>query len=183
MPEKKIQVSDNILNLAQLQDKMDGVVFDHLDTTQNWQRAYDDLDALLLQAISYFNTQVKESNGNIPNGSVYWNLFMDIVSKIIYFRTFAEKNLVDFNNASDKEKVLYNLKIAANCLPNVQKGNKEFLQEIAQFYEEIELFEGKEGAFEQFYFLQNNAIDDCLRNFDSRIKEREQQEQKENVLN
>lgn len=183
MPEKKIQVSDNILNLAQLQDKMDGIVFDHLDTTQNWQRAYDDLDALLLQAIAYYKAQVKEANGNIPKGTVYWNLFMDIVSKIIYFRTFALKNLVDLNNASEKETVLFNLKVAANCLPNIQKGNKDFLQEIAQFYEEIELFEGEEGAFEQFYFEQNNSIDDCLKNFDTRIKQRELREQKENVLN
>lgn len=176
MPDKKIQVSDNILNLAQLQDKMDDIVFNHLDTTQNWKRAYEGLDELLLQAISYFKVQVEEANGTLPKGTVYWNLFMDIVSKIIYFRTSAEKHLVDFNNPSEKEKVLYTLKVAANCLPNVQKGNKEFLQEIAQFYEEIELFEGKEGAFEQFYLSKNNSIEDCLKNFEQRVVEREKQE-------
>lgn len=183
MPDKKIQVSDNILNLAQLQEKMDGVVFDHLDTTQNWQKAFVELDALLKQAISYYHQQLEETNRNLPKGNVYWNLFMDITSKLIYFRTFAEKNLLDISNSLDKEHVLNNLKVAACCLPNIQKGNYEFLQEIAQTYEEIELFEGKKGAFEQFYFSLNNTLEKCLENFEVRRKEREQEQNQEvNVL-
>lgn len=176
MPEKKIQVSDNILNLVQLQEKLDGVVFDYLDTTQNWKKAFVELDALLKQAISYYQQQVEEKKRNLPKGNVYWVLFMDIASKLIYFRTVAEKNLIDLSDATNKDHILFNLKVAANCLPNVQKGNSEFLQEIAQSYEEIELFEGQRGAFEQFYFSQNNSIEQCLENFETRRKE------KENVL-
>lgn len=159
----KIQVSNNILNLVQLQEELDGILFDYVDTSQKWDKAYEKLDVLLNELMTYFNSHIQRNNGNLPEGDVYWTLFMDIASRLIYFKTVASMNLVGATCEKEKESIHNALHDAANCLPNVQSRNLDFLQEMSQTYEQM--FDGEEREFEQMYLEKNNSLLDCLTSF------------------
>lgn len=172
----KIQVSNNFLNLVQLQEQLDGILFDYIDTSQKWDKAYEEIDYLLIELITYFNTQIQRSNGNLPEGDVYWTLFMDIASRLIYFKSVALMNLVGNNSAEQKVMIKNALHEAANCLPNVQSRNLDFLQEISQTYGQI--FGDSQREFEQIYLEKNNSLKDCLASFNQYCRQ-----ETKNVLN
>lgn len=161
-----IQIAGNYLNVVQLQERMDDTVFSYIDTTQKWDKAYPSLDNLLNQAVTFFKDYVESSNGELPKSNTYWNLFMGIASKLIYFNTVSYYRLNDSQQNHVKENVLGSLIYAANCLPEVcNEVNSEFLKEISQSYEEIEFYNGTKGAFEKMILANNNRFDDCVKSF------------------
>lgn len=158
-----IQVKNNVLNLVQLQEQLDGILFDYVDTSQKWDRAYEELNNLLNELMSYFNKQIQKNGRNLPEGDVYWTLFMDIASRLIYFKTVALINLSEINFAEQRESMKQAIHDAAKCLPNVQSRNIDFLQEISQTYGQI--FDAEEREFEQQYLEKNHSLRDCLASF------------------
>lgn len=163
-----IQVNNNILNLVQLQEELDGILFDYIDTSQKWNQAFERLEELLRQTISYFTSYVR-NEGKVPEGNVFWALYMDIVAKIIYYKTLSYMNL-ETNSVEKKDEIIKALHDAVNCLPNVEKRNHELLQEISNTYEKLELFNGNEGEFERHYIEKNNTLEDCIKYFNEFCK-------------
>ncbi len=82
--------------LAQLQEKVDEIIFDYIDTSKNWGKAYKGLNNLFQQTVQFYEKYVDENN--IPEANVYWTLFLDVVGRLIYFKTLAEKHLTRFTN-------------------------------------------------------------------------------------
>ncbi|MGE7666588.1 GTPase [Ureibacillus composti] len=160
-----IEIKNNLLNVSQLQEKMDEVIFDNIDTSHNWKKAYHDLDVLFNQLVAYYKNYVEQNDGKLPKSNLYWALFMDVAARLMYFRALSKKNLVNLNDLSEKEIVLFLLKNAVNCLSNVQKRNKELLEEISQTYEELDLMDGAKGNFKKFYYSQDYQLDECLAAF------------------
>ncbi|MED3662645.1 hypothetical protein NST62_07815 [Ureibacillus sp. FSL K6-8385] len=158
----RIQVNNDILNLVQLQEELDGILFDYIDTSQKWDSAYNELKQLLEELIAYFKNYLRKNDGKLPDNEMYWSLFMDITSRIIYFKTFAYMNLLNDINEEQKEAIKQALHDAAGCLPNVQGRNMEFFQEISQTYHQ--LFQEKDD-FEKYYYDKNNSLHDCLEYF------------------
>lgn len=160
------QISNKVLNLVQLQDRMEELVFNHIDTSQKWDKAYSGLTELLNQSVSYFNQSVENNKGELPKANTFWALFMDIESKLIYFNTLSYLRLKENQLDSIKGNILRLLVQAANCIPEVQKEtNTEFLDEICNCYEEIENYNGKKGELKRIILAQNNRLDACLSSF------------------
>ena len=89
-----IQVKNNILNLAELQEKLNRVVFDYVDTTQKWEKAQENLQHLQLQLVEYFEQYISRNDGALPSGNPYWVLFLDLASRLVYFNNLVKQNVV-----------------------------------------------------------------------------------------
>lgn len=162
----KASLTNKTLNLVQLKDEMDEIIFNYIDTTQKWEVAYSLLDELLKSAVDYFNRYVK-AYGELPKENTYWVLFLDIVSKIIYFHTIAYYQLNVKQQQDVKEQTIQLLTTAANCIPDVNKEvNAEFLNEIASSYDKIQASIGEQGAFEKMIINQKNRASDCIKEFE-----------------
>jgi len=158
----RIQVTNGILNLFQLQEELDGILFNYIDTSQKWDKAYEELKELLDELTAYFKNYLQEHDGRLPDNEMYWSLFIDNVSRILYFKTVAYMNLQKDMTEEQKELIKSALHDAAGCLPHVQGRNFEFLQEISQTYD---LLFNENAHFEKYYFDKNNGLADCLENF------------------
>lgn len=158
----KIQVNNNIMNLLQLQEEFDQILFDYIDTTPKWEIAFERLEELLREAIYYFTSHI-ENEGKLPEGNVYWALYMDTVARLMFFKTLSYMNKTQ--DIVNKEEIIEAIHDAVRCLPNVEKRNHEFLQEISSTYEKLELFNGKEGEFERYYIEKKYSLEDCIKYF------------------
>jgi len=158
----KIQVTNDLMNLFQLQEELDGILFNYVDTSQKWDIAYEELGQLLDELIAYFRNYIQSKNGKLPENEMYWSLFMDNVSRILYFKTFAYINLQKELSEEQKEMIQQALHDAASCLPDVQGRNHEFLQEIGQTYDQLY---HDHGQFEKTYLDKNYRLSDCLEYF------------------
>ncbi|MEK4255223.1 hypothetical protein [Ureibacillus sp. FSL K6-2830] len=158
----KIQIRNDILNLVQLQEELDGILFDYIDTSKKWDLAFEELKQLLDELVTYFKNYVRRKDGRLPESDMYWSLFIDIVSKIIYFNTIVYMNLVKEMTEEQKEQIKKSFHDAANCLPDVQGRNLEFLQEMSETFNQ--LFH-EEDEFERYYLDKNNGLKDCIRFF------------------
>jgi hypothetical protein len=153
------------LNLIQLKEEMDGIVFNYIDTSQKWDVAHTQLDELLKNAIDYFDSYTK-ANGDLPKENTYWVLFLNFGYKLIYFHTISYYQLKGCDNEEVKERVVELLTLAANCIPNVKKrSHGEFLNEIARSLEEIQQEPKIQGEFEKSILEQNNQVKDCILSF------------------
>ena len=133
-----IELKNDLLNLPSLQLKMDRIVFDHIDTLPNWSKAYGMLDELLQKMVISFNTAVDKKNGELPKGSTYWVLFMDIAAKLLYFTGLAHSHLIDEQDEEVKQHLVNLYYTSVACLPNAQiEENEELLNEIKKSIEEL----------------------------------------------
>ncbi|QBK26353.1 hypothetical protein [Ureibacillus thermophilus] len=158
----KIQVTNDLMNLFQLQEELDRILFNYVDTSQKWDIAYEELGQLLNELNTYFRNYIQSNNRQLPENEMYWSLFMDNVSRIMYFKIFAYINLQKELSEEQKEKIKHALYDAASCLPDVQGRNYQFLQEIGQTYSHLY---DDHSQFEKTYLAKNNRLFDCIKYF------------------
>ncbi|CAM5195404.1 Dimeric dUTPase (All-alpha-NTP-PPase superfamily) OS=Ureibacillus acetophenoni OX=614649 GN=SAMN05877842_102309 PE=4 SV=1 [Ureibacillus acetophenoni] len=162
----QIEVKNGLINVAQLQEKVDEIIFDYIDTSKNWAKAHKGLNNLYQQTVRFFVDYVDNQNGSIPKGNVYWTLFAEIVARITYFKTLAERHLKDLQTDVDVENIIKGYSAAANCLPNVKVIKEhDLLDEISESFEEIHLQDGVKGNFKQSIIENNNTIQENLKAF------------------
>ena len=150
--------SNNLLNLADLQQQMDEAIFDYIDSKPNWNKAYILLDEMLEQTTKFFLTVV-ETKGELPKSTTYWVLFMELNAKLIYFTTLALKNRTQKSNGITNELLANRIEIAAKCLTNIHtEENEQFLQEIKASFSEVSNREDYEG-------LNERNVDFCIEQF------------------
>lgn len=155
----------NAGHLLQIKEQLDEIVFNYIDTSQNWKVAYLELDSLLDKAAILYSG-FKEANGDRPRENTNAILFLNVSYKLIYFHTISYYHSIETNREAVKAQALELLTLAANCIPNVQKENHaEYLSEIAKSYEEISQIQGKKQVFEKTILEQNNKIVDCLNSY------------------
>lgn len=124
------------MNLAQLQEQMNETVFNFIDSSQQWDKAYNELDNLVGQVTKYFNNWV-EKEGQLPKGSTYWTIFMDIVARLIYFYGLAQEHIENDNERS-KDSIVTIYTFAANCMPEVQsEDSQSFFEELEKSYKQL----------------------------------------------
>lgn len=157
----QLEIKNNLLNVTQLQEKADQIVFDYIDTSQNWGKAYKGLNNLFQQTILFYDKYVN-TNG-IPKANVYWSLFLDVVGRLIYFKTLAERHVTDLQTDEDVENIIEGYVVAANCLSNVNVNNEhELLDEICESFEEIRFLDGEKGKFKQSIVKKDGKLEDSL---------------------
>ena len=158
---RNIELKNDLLNLPQLQLQVDTIVFDSIDSTQNWSKAYAQLEDLLQKVVHNFNGYVARNEGVLPKASTYWILYMDIAAKLVYFTGLAKFHLIDAGDQEASAQIYELFKTSAGCLPNASlEENEEFLSEIQKSMEQltgqaVELVTTGESntCFETFYTL------------------------------
>ncbi|MFF5996890.1 hypothetical protein AAGS61_19440 [Lysinibacillus sp. KU-BSD001] len=159
-----IQVTNKILNLADLQEKLDRTVFDYVDTTQNWRKAQENLHMLYAQVREYFEVHVDSNGGAIPNSNPYWVLFMDISARLVYFNGLAKQHIVSDLDEATRSDIARAYAVAAKILPNKQfEENEELFEEINKSLQQIS---NGNYAVEKVSY----PLTECLQNFYDYIK-------------
>ena len=133
-----IQVKNNMLNLMELQERLDNAVFEHVDTAQNWNKAQAKLHPLYSQATDYFRDVVERNEGVMPKENSYWTLFMHTVSRLVYFENLIQHNSSPTLNEDARNRIADGYITAAKILPNCQsEDNDEFFGEINKSLQQL----------------------------------------------
>lgn len=131
-------ISNNVINLAHFQQKLDETIFDYIDTSANWDKASNLLEEMLDQTTAYFLKQV-EAKGELPSATTYWVLFTDLNAKLLYFATLAMKNKSQRSIGMTDDVIAKRFETAAKCLSNIEvEENQLFLDEIEESYLSVE---------------------------------------------
>lgn len=118
-------------NLLQLQNDLSEIVFDYIDTSQKWDIAYQKLDELLNKTIGHFQSSEQKEEIKSLTENTFWFLFLNNVSRLIYFHTLAYKEMKAKTSEFSKETVLSLVQHAVKCLPNTKhEENKQFIEEV-----------------------------------------------------
>ena len=163
--EMKMQVKREHLDIMELQEKMDRIVFDYIDTSNNYRKAMRDLNQLYTQVTSFYKDYMDEYTDEIPPSNTYWFLFIDCSAKLCYFLAasiyYASNELQE-----TPQKVEQLLETAARCLPNLeQEENEEFLKAIFNLYAEIVADETQTVQLRDEVLEQNGNVTQCLKHF------------------
>lgn len=111
---------------------LDQLVFDCIDTSSNWLKAEKELLEMERELEQYFVKTIDDQNGELPKESSYWYLFMDVVAKVLYFRSLASISLNE-NDEKVKKKTLAAMSTSVQTLPNNHtEENEEFLREVIE---------------------------------------------------
>lgn len=143
------------LNLATLNQKADEVIFDYIDSKPNWEKAFKYLDVLLEECTNFFLATVKKNN-ELPKGNTYWNLFLEINAKLIYFSTLALQHYNQKSIGITEDVLRKRYETSALCLTNVQTEEaSNFLEEIKSSYESV-------GELDNFQGNRNLTVEERL---------------------
>lgn len=133
-----IELKNDLLNLPKLQLQIDTIVFDYIDSKPNWSKAYEQLDALLHKVAHNFNGYITRNEGAMPKASTYWTIYMDVVSKLLYFTSLAQSHLITEQDQQAKAQIIERYKISASCLPNPTiEENEEFIDEVKKSLQQL----------------------------------------------
>ena len=147
--------SKGLLNLATLSQKADEIIFDYIDSKPNWEKAVKYLDVLLEECTNFF-LKTMEKNNELPKGNTYWNLFLEINAKLIYFSTLALQHFDQKSNGITNDVLKKRYETSAICLTNVQN------EEASNFLEEIKSSYTTVGDLDDFQGGRNLTVEERL---------------------
>lgn len=125
------------LNITAIEEQLNQIIFEYIDTSENWQKAVTELSEIERELEQFFITSIDNNNGSLPKGNAYWYLFLDIVSKLLYFKGLAKAKLYK-DNEKEIVKVIEAWKASLLILPNNQlENNRAFLEEIVKSIETL----------------------------------------------
>lgn len=161
----KMQVKREHLDIMELQEKMDRIVFDYIDTSNNYRKAMRDLNQLYTQVTSFYKDYMDEYTDEIPPSNTYWFLFIDCSAKLCYFLAasiyYASNELQETPETVEKL-----LETAARILPNIdQEDNEAFLTAIFDLYTEIVADDTKVVRLRDEVLVQKGNVTQCLQQF------------------
>ena len=161
----EIQVIREHLDIVKLQEKMNSIVFDYLDTSSHYTKAMRALTPLYTQATTFFKEYIESKAGELPKANTYWHLFIDCSAKLCYF---LAASIYYSSNELQKtpEKVERLLAIAASSLPSIeQEENEEFLSAIFALYSDVVEDQDKVAALRENVLAQKGDAKQCLQQF------------------
>lgn len=161
----EIQVIRDHLDIVKLQQKMNDIVFDYLDTSNNYPKAMRGLNPLYTQVTTYYKEYLDNRAGELPSANTYWHLFIDCCAKLCYFlavSTYYSSNELQ----KTPEKVEQLLTIAAYSLPSIdQEENEQLLSAIFALYSEVVKDEEKTVSLRNAVHEQKGAVKQCMQQF------------------
>jgi len=161
----EIQVIRDHLDIVKLQEKMNSIVFDYLDTSNNYKKAMRALTPLYTQVFTFYKEYLEARAGELPKANTYWHLFIDCSAKLCYF--LAASIYYSSNELQQTpEKVERLLLNAAYSLPSIeQEENEELLTAIIALYGEVIEDEEKVTALRNNVLAQKGDVKQCLQQF------------------
>lgn len=161
----EIQVIRDHLDIVKLQEKMNAIVFDYLDTSNNYPKAMRELTPLYTQVTTYYKEYIDQRAGELPSANTYWHLFIDCCAKLCYFlaaSTYYSSNALQ----KTPEKVECLLTIAAYSLPSIeQEENEQLLTDILALLAEVLEDEEKTTTIRDEVLSQKGDVKNCLKQF------------------
>lgn len=161
----EIQVIRDHLDIVKLQEKMNAIVFDYLDTSNNYPKAMRELNPLYIQVTTYYKEYINQRAGELPKANTYWHLFIDCCAKLCYFlaaSTYYSSNALQ----ETPEKVEHLLTIAAYSLPSIeQEENEQLLEDIMALLTEVLEDEEKATKIRNEVLSQKGEVKQCLQQF------------------
>lgn len=161
----EIQVIRDHLDIVKLQEKMNAIVFDYLDTSNNYPKAMRELNPLYIQVTTYYKEYVNQRAGELPKANTYWHLFIDCCAKLCYFlgaSTYYSSNALQ----KTPEKVEHLLKIATYSLPSIeQEENEQLLEDIIALLTEVLEDEEQATIIRNEVLSQKGEVKQCLQQF------------------
>ncbi|MEK5332101.1 hypothetical protein [Lysinibacillus sp. FSL W8-0992] len=161
----KIQVIREHLDIVKLQEKMNSIVFDYLDTSNNYTKATRALTPLYTQATTFYKEYLVARAGELPKANTYWHLFIDCSAKLCYF---LAASIYYSSNELQKtpEKVARLLTTAARSLPSIeQEENEELLAAIIALYGDVIENSDQVAALRDEVLAQKGDVKQCLQQF------------------
>lgn len=124
--------NSKLLKVSAMEQNLNQVIFDCIDTTERWDQAEKELFEMDRELEQFFVKMIDENDGALPKENSYWYLYMDVVAKVLYFKSLASISL-----QPNDETVLAKSKVAmitvVRILPNNHlEENKDFLNEVTQ---------------------------------------------------
>ena len=89
----EIQVIRDHLDIVKLQEKMNAIVFDYLDTSNNYPKAMRELNPLYIQVTTYYKEYVNQRAGNYRK-QIRIGIYLSIV--VQNYATFSRIDLLFF---------------------------------------------------------------------------------------
>lgn len=129
--------NSKLLKVSAMESHLNQVIFDCIDTSEKWDQAEKELVEMERELEQFFVKTIDDNNGELPKENSYWYLFMDVVAKVLYFRSLASSSL-----KPNDEKVVAKSKEAmttvVHTLPNNHlEENEDFLNEVVQTMERL----------------------------------------------
>ena len=164
-----VKVKNDIMDLLGMKEKMDVIVFDYIDTSKHWAKAFKGLSSMLHQAIDHYKAYVKKHDGQIPAANSYWLLFADLTAKLAYFNALVMHELQNEKDVTINQQELENLVLLAGFgLPAIDdEENEELLKEIFKLYKKLPIANVKKQAleFEKSVRENNGSVKEALQYF------------------
>lgn len=124
--------NSKLLKVSVMEDHLNQVIFDCIDTSEKWDQAEKELLEMERELEQFFVKTIDGNNGELPKENSYWYLYMDVVSKVLYFRSLASSSLKP-NDEKVATKSLAAMTTVVRTLPNNHlEDNKDFLNEVVQ---------------------------------------------------
>lgn len=95
----EIKLESKLLDIIDMKERMDVIVFDYMDTSNNWSKAYKELDHIFTQLCDFYKEYVSNRDGEIPSSfsnltaNTYWTLFANLTAGLAYFKALASYEL------------------------------------------------------------------------------------------
>ena len=151
----------NELDIISMQEQLDEIVFNHIDTSANYEQAYKQIAPKLDEALQFLQRYLQANGVETPPGNTYWILFAGLISKLAYFKAFTMWKL-QHGSAEEMNRLFIT---SAYVLPNKEtEVNEEILEDIAAHYTLFQQQAGHEATIDlhKEALAQKFSSTDCL---------------------
>lgn len=158
----EMKTKNNRVDLMTVQEYVDEVVFNYIDTSNNYQQAYKALSPKLDEGLQYLQTYLTDNQVDVPPSNTYWTLYATLVSKLAYFKAFSMWKL----NHGQPEEMNRLFIASAYVLPNKDTEiNDEILADISNHYKAFQQDQKHEKIINlhEEVLYKKMTTDECLR--------------------
>ena len=151
----------NELDIISMQEQVDEIVFNYIDTSVNYEQAYKQIAPKLDEAMQFVQRYLQANSLETPPSNTYWMLFAGLVSKLAYFKAYTMWKLQ--HGSQDEMNRLFIA--SAYVLPNKEtEANEEILEDIAAQYTVFQQQNGEETLVDlhKQALAQKLTPTDCL---------------------
>lgn len=119
------------LDIISIQEQVDEIIFNHIDTAANYQEAYKVFAQKLDEMLQFLQRYLQANKLDVPPSNTYWTLFAGLASKLMYFKAYTMWKL-DHGKVEEMNELF----IASACvLPNKEtEAAEEILEDISANY-------------------------------------------------
>ncbi|CDZ99907.1 hypothetical protein BN1050_00356 [Metalysinibacillus saudimassiliensis] len=115
----------DLLDVMSLQEQIDHIVFDYMDTSVRHEIAHEQLNELFTEVQQYFASYIMKNNGVLPDASTYWLMFVSCVSQLSYFLSIT--TFTTAQQSADKTQAVQYAELAVATLPQMKNEDDELL--------------------------------------------------------